>query len=281
MINFSATDEQQEKLSKKKLFKWSRIRFSWGFIKNAQKWIKWNSPCFKNSTYSPAPYFNRRLLNFNQYFESDADYIFFSRSVYEQHQLRSSINFVFHKTKPGTLAAGTVKSNFKGTIESFVAREIAFSFMTSVKGTPAYWKQFLYDSLAMVKKLGILTYFLPLSCADLKWEKLPYIIKKLNSLRLSDEELKNLSYLWPGMKYISKKSYLMVHWGKHDIRLFVLHFSKKVWPIFPLIYIEFQWTKSWEWSCLNRVCWESNKCTFCRPFEWSTAFWDLSSSCSH
>ena len=77
-------------------------------------------------------------MNFNQYFASDADYIFFSRSVYEQHQLRSSINFVFHKTKPGTLAAGTVKSNFEGTIESFVVREIAFSFMTSVKGTPAY-----------------------------------------------------------------------------------------------------------------------------------------------
>ena len=32
---------------------------------------------------SPARYFNQRLLNFNQYFASDADYIFFARSVYE------------------------------------------------------------------------------------------------------------------------------------------------------------------------------------------------------
>ena len=46
----------------------------------------------------------------------------------------------------------------------------------------------------MVKQLGIPTYFLTLSCADLRWEELPYIINKLNNLGLSEEELKNLSY---------------------------------------------------------------------------------------
>ena len=66
--------------------------------------------------------------------------------------------------------------------------------MSSVKGTPAYWKQFLYDVLAMVKQLGIPTYFLTLSCADLRWEELPYIINKLSNLVLSYEELKKLSY---------------------------------------------------------------------------------------
>ena len=89
---------------------------------------------------SPARYFNQRLLNFNQHVASDADYIFFARSVYEQHHLRSSINFAMHKIKPGTLTAGTVKINFKGTIERFVTRDNAFSFMSSVKGTLAYWK---------------------------------------------------------------------------------------------------------------------------------------------
>ena len=66
--------------------------------------------------------------------------------------------------------------------------------MSSVKGTPAYWKQFLYDVLAMVKQLGIPTYILALSYADLRWEELPYIINKLNNLVLSEGELKSLSY---------------------------------------------------------------------------------------
>ena len=62
--------------------------------------------------------------------------------------------------------------------------------MSSVKGTPAYWKHIL----TMVKQLGILTYFLTLSCADLRWKELPYVINKSKKLGLSDEELKNLSY---------------------------------------------------------------------------------------
>ena len=48
--------------------------------------------------------------------------------------------------------------------------------------------------LAMVKQLGIPIYFLKLSCADLRWEELPYIINKFSNLGLSDKELKNLSY---------------------------------------------------------------------------------------
>ena len=58
-----------------------------------------------------------------------------------------------HKITPGTLTAGTLKSNFKGK---------AFPLMSSVKGTPTYLKQFLYDVLAMVKQLEIPTYFLTL-----------------------------------------------------------------------------------------------------------------------
>ena len=118
---------------------------------------------------SSARYFNQRLLNFNKHFASDTDYIFFARSVYEQYHLRSSTNFAVHKIEPGTLTAGTVKNNFKRTIERFIASENAFSLISSVKGTPAYWKQFLYDVLAMVKQLGIPTYFLTLSSVDLRW----------------------------------------------------------------------------------------------------------------
>ena len=84
----------------------------------------------------PAQYFNQRLLNFNMHFASDADYIFFARSAHEQYHPRSSIYFAMHKTKLGTLTPETVKSNFKGTIEKFVARDNAFSFMSSVKGPP-------------------------------------------------------------------------------------------------------------------------------------------------
>ena len=99
-----------------------------------------------------------------------------------------------HKIKPGMLTVGMVKNNLKGTIERFVVSDNELSFMSSVKGTPTYWKRFLYNVLAIVKQLAIPTYFLTLSCADLRWEELPYIINKLNTLSLSDEKLTNVSY---------------------------------------------------------------------------------------
>ena len=108
--------------------------------------------------------------------------------------MRSSVNFVMHKIKSGTLTAGTVKSNFKGTIERFVARDNSFPFMSLVKATPAHWKQGLYDVLAMVKQLGIPTYFPTFPYVDLRWKERPYIINILNNLGLSHKELKNLSF---------------------------------------------------------------------------------------
>ena len=97
-----------------------------------------------------------------------------------------------HKTKPGILTAGAVKNNLKGTIEKFIVSDYVFSFMSSVKGILASWKQLLYDALAMVKQLGIPIYFLTLPCADLRSEEVPYNINKLNNIGLSEEELKNL-----------------------------------------------------------------------------------------
>ena len=97
----------------------------------------------------------------------------------------------------------------------------------------------------MVKQLGISTYFVTLSCPDLRWEELAYIFNKLNNLGLSDKELENLSYqegynllnnnlvlvamiFNAKLKYFSKKLYLMVLWEKQNIMLFVLSFKKGV-----------------------------------------------------
>ena len=90
-----------------------------------------------------------------------------------------------HKIKPGTLTAGAEESNFKGAIEMFIARDKASSFITSVKGTPACWKQFLYNVGPMVKQLR---------WEELRWEELPYVTNKLDNLGLSDKNLKNSTY---------------------------------------------------------------------------------------
>lgn len=66
------------------------------------------------------------------------DIIFFFRSWYDQYHLRSSINVVMYKIKPGKSTAGPIRNNFKGTIQRFVASNNVISFMSSVIETQTY-----------------------------------------------------------------------------------------------------------------------------------------------
>ena len=91
--------------------------------------------------------------------------------------------------------------------------------MSSLKVTPTYWKQFLFEVLAMVKQLGIPTYFLTLSCANLRWDELPYVINKLNNLGLSDEQLKNLSYQ-ERTKLLNENPVLLARHFQYKVQVF-------------------------------------------------------------
>ena len=137
---------------------------------------------------SPVKYFNQRLLNYTQRFSSNADYIFFAQYIMQQTNLFNQINIATCKVR-GNINAGQLQNNFKETVRSFVTKDKGYMFMKSVTGTPAYWKTFLYDVLAMVKQLGLPSYFLTLSCADLRWNELVLIIARLNNIDIEDNDL--------------------------------------------------------------------------------------------
>jgi hypothetical protein len=41
-------------------------------------------------------------------------------------------------------------------------------FLRQIPGSPPYWQKFMYEVVAMIKQLGIPTWFMTLSCADLR-----------------------------------------------------------------------------------------------------------------
>ena len=55
-------------------------------------------------------------------------------------------------------------------VKDFIASDQVFSFMSGIKGTPAYWEKF--DVLTMVKQLGCPTFFMVLSSEDLRQNEL-------------------------------------------------------------------------------------------------------------
>ena len=79
--------------------------------------------------------------------------------MFEQHHLHLSMKFAMQKIKADALTAQTVKKRLKDLLQV----KIHFHFKSSVRGTLANWKLFLYDVRALVKQFGIPTYFLALS----------------------------------------------------------------------------------------------------------------------
>jgi hypothetical protein len=78
-------------------------------------------------------------LNYTQTFSSDPDYLFYVNSVLQQLNLRSQISIAMKKVSGENITAGLLSQNFKETVKEFIANDKAFSFMSSIKGTPAYY----------------------------------------------------------------------------------------------------------------------------------------------
>lgn len=61
--------------------------------------------------------------------------------------------------------------------------------MNSVKWTLSIWKNFKSEVLAMVEQLGVATFSLTLSCADLRWKEFIKILQQLNKTEFDISDL--------------------------------------------------------------------------------------------
>ena len=67
--------------------------------------------------------------------------------------------------------------------------------MNTLKGDSAYLKHFQLEVLAMIKQVGLPTFFITLSCADLRWHEVIEIIYKLNEGDiLTDDDIHSMNY---------------------------------------------------------------------------------------
>ena len=56
-------------------------------------------------------------------------------------------------------------------VQNLLKKDRAYSFLKNIRGSPPYWQKMFYEVLAMIQTLGIPTWFLTLSAADMKWPK--------------------------------------------------------------------------------------------------------------
>ena len=120
---------------------------------------------------------NARLLHYSGRFATNSRYLLFAQFVLEQKKVADSINIALKKIQGQPITLSQIKSD-ANKFKSLVCQDQAYLFLRQVPGTPPYWKRFMYEVVAMVKQLGIPTWFMTLSCADLRWPELFKIVAR-------------------------------------------------------------------------------------------------------
>ena len=105
-------------------------------------------------------------------------------------QIESDINLAIRLSRGRTMGGQKITAGLlhnPEAVQQLVRNEQAYKFLKNVRGSPAYWQNELYDVLAMLCRLGIPTWFLTLSAADLHW---PAVAKQCGRQLSQDDVLK-------------------------------------------------------------------------------------------
>ena len=110
-------------------------------------------------------------------------------------------------------------NNLLETLKAFLSKDEAFQFMGNIKGTPAYWKKFLCEVLSMAKQLGLPTFFMTLSCANLQSDELISIITSLRGKILTQEEIYHMDF-FTRCTYLNQNPVLLARYFQHRVEMF-------------------------------------------------------------
>ncbi|MCG8622659.1 MAG: helitron helicase-like domain-containing protein, partial [Proteobacteria bacterium] len=138
-------------------------------------------------------YVNARLLDQDGQFARDLEYIFGMQYAVEHKQVRDTINIALRQTRGRqqvgrNLDAGMLKN--PQLLQNLFKKDRAYSFLKNIRGSPPYWQKMFYEVLAMIRTLGIPTWFLTLSAADMKWpEVIQSIARQYGTIYTEDEVL--------------------------------------------------------------------------------------------
>ena len=112
-------------------------------------------------------YCKARLFSSEPRFASDPSYIFFLQYLGDLKHAFSGINIAFRKK----LSINVRQSIDDMQMKYLMGKDMIYRYLQSVRGSPQYWQQRLKDLFGMLRQLGCPTFFITLSCADMRWKE--------------------------------------------------------------------------------------------------------------
>ena len=142
-------------------------------------------------------YVNARLLDQDGRFAKDIEYIFAMHYAVEHKQVRDGISVALRQTRGcqqvgRNLDAGMLKN--PQHLQNLFKKDRAYTFLKNICGSPPYWQKMFHELLSMIRTLGIPTWFLTLSAADMKWPEVIQSIAKQYGIIYTEQEVLELPW---------------------------------------------------------------------------------------
>ena len=127
-------------------------------------------------------YFNTRLMNADNRFARDTNYIFYSQYLSELKQVIDKTQISLRKSstssKDNTDKVTSESLKTASDLKLLIRNDEALRFLQPIRGTPSYWQGAQKDLFAMLRQLGIPTWFCSFSAAEFRWNDIIDVILK-------------------------------------------------------------------------------------------------------
>ncbi|XP_072565310.1 uncharacterized protein [Paramormyrops kingsleyae] len=136
-------------------------------------------------------YLNTRILNADGRFGKNLDYIFYGQYLSELQQVVSNVSIAVRKGYDARDKCPVTSETLtnKEALQKMFNFDEGYKFLRPIRGTPVFWQSVQKDLFAMVRQLGIPTWFCSFSSADLRWTELMTAIFKQDGIDASSAEL--------------------------------------------------------------------------------------------
>lgn len=132
--------------------------------------FSWNDQ--RDIKISLSRYFNNRLMNADDRFAKDSTFIFFSQYMSDLNQVIEKTQISVRKSIKAMGCNKVIDSQMvqdPDILARLMKNNEALRFMQPIRGTPAYWSSAQKDLFAMLRQLGIPTWFCSFSAAEYRW----------------------------------------------------------------------------------------------------------------
>ncbi|XP_046381067.2 uncharacterized protein LOC124152241 [Haliotis rufescens] len=149
-----------------------------------------------------ARYLHTRLMNADRRFAQNTDYIFYAQYLSEIQQVMSNVSIAMRKGSQSYGKNVTAENLIDAdSLRGILKCDEGYRFLKPIRGTPPFWQSAQKDLFAMLRQLGVPTWFCSFSSADMRW---PEMIETI--LRGEGDKRKAYELDWSEKCFVLRKN---------------------------------------------------------------------------